>query len=69
MGPRGNPFSFIISSPRNSLHENVHVVDRDPTEGEAREILRSTAAAILVACNNIRLEDDMKAELMQRLLP
>ena len=57
-----------LAETRNFLHSPVHDVSREPTEGEARRILRLTSAAIFIACRDIRLDDKMKSELRSALL-
>jgi len=52
-----------LQETRTFLHEHVHDVSTEPSDGVTRRILRSTASAVFMACRDIRLDDKMKLEL------
>ena len=64
----GKAAAAALQRVRNDLHSGVHVVDREPTASEARRILRMTAATVIMACRDIRIDDDVVVALRQELL-
>ncbi len=58
----------VMQNARNKLHAGVHEGNSEPSKEEAHKVVRTTSAAVLLACREILLSSEERKEFARQLI-